>query len=116
MLYINESYLAVKLLSLCDDRECNCSFSRALGTVDLNYTTSRNTADTESHIECHRACRDSVNVESFTLSEAHYSACPIFLFYLLERSGKSGFLVLLVGNANNSSFFCKFLLSHFKPP
>ncbi len=116
VLYVDERRLAACLLSLRDDGQRNGRLTRALGTVYLDDTSARDTADTERHIEHHRARRYSGNVEGLGLTEAHDSARAVLLFYLLDSAVEGSLLVLRRICLDYGSLLCDFLFSHCFPP
>ena len=96
MLCINKSCHTPLTLGLCYHMQGYCGFTRGLRTINLNNTTSRNTAYTQSNIQWQNTSRDNLHIHICCgISQAHNRPLAVVLFYLLHGIFQGFFSFLL---------------------
>ena len=105
MLCVDKCGSAALFLNLCGDMQCERRFTGRLGTVYLDDSALRQTADSERKVESQRAGRDRRHVDGGILAELDYRACAELLGYLRYRSVKRFFFSFAsVGSATATAF------------
>ena len=101
MLCVDKCGSAALFLDLCGDMQCERRFTGRLGTVYLDDSALRQTADSERKVESQRAGRDRRHVDGGILAELDYRARAELLGYLRYRSVKRFFLFVCIGRQRN---------------
>ena len=71
MLSINECCDATKSLAVCDRVKCKGGLTGRFWTVDFNYATTWQAANTQSDVQCNRTGWDGLNWNAIFLAELH---------------------------------------------
>ena len=101
MLRVDECSGSAVLLYLGGDMQRKRRFTRRFGTVYLDDSAARQTADSERKVESERACRDRRHIDGGVLAELDYRARAELLGYLRYRSVKRFFLFVCIGRQRN---------------
>ena len=105
MLRIDESDLTAALLRFSKDVQSEGGLTGRFGTVDLDDTALRNTADTKRGIQSQRTGRDRLHIHFRAVAQAHNST----LAEALVQLSQSGLQCLfLIGSGSRRFIRCLF--------